>query len=155
MDAVAGHLGELLHASALQAEREGLVEELLEARRRSEFLLLAAQVLSEFVDYGEMVERLARVSVPVLADLCLIDLEDDDKRMRRMAAWHADPAKRPLAEELKNWYAPLSTGDDPIMEVMRTGRSMWSAEMSDESPRRAAGTSATTPSSRSSGTRRT
>ncbi len=132
MDAVAGHLGELLHASALQAEREGLVDELLEARRRSEFLLLAAQVLSEFVDYGEMVERLARVSVPVLADLCLIDLEDDDKRIRRMAAWHADPAKRPLAEELKNWYAPLSTGDDPIMEVMRTGRSMWSAEMSDE-----------------------
>ncbi len=132
LNAVAGHLGELLHASALQAEREGLVDELLEARRRSEFLLLAAQVLSEFVDYGEMVERLARVSVPVLADLCLIDLEDDDKHMRRMAAWHADPAKRPLAEELKNWYAPLSTGHDPIMEVMRTGRSMWSSDVSDE-----------------------
>ncbi len=121
-----------LHASALQAERESLVEELLEARRRSEFLLLAAQVLSEFVDYGEMVERLARVSVPVLADLCLIDLEDDDKQMRRMAAWHADPAKRPLAEELKSWYAPLGSGNDPIMQVMRTGHSMWSAEMSDE-----------------------
>jgi serine/threonine-protein kinase RsbW len=132
LHAVAGHLGELLHASALQAEREDLVDELLEARRRSEFLLLAAQVLSEFVDYGEMVERLARVSVPVLADLCLIDLEDDDKRMRRMAAWHADPAKRPLAEELKNWYAPVSTGHDPIMEVMRTGRSMWSSVVSDE-----------------------
>ena len=102
LDAVAGHLGELLHASALQTEREGLVDELLEARRRSEFLLLAAQVLSEFVDYGEMVERLARVSVPVLADLCLIDLEDDDHEIRRMAAWHADPAKRPLAEELKS-----------------------------------------------------
>ena len=132
MDAVAGHLGELLHASAVQAERESLVEELLEARRRSEFLLLAAQVLSEFVDYGEMVERLARVSVPVLADLCLIDLEDDDKQMRRMAAWHADPAKRPLAEELKSWYAPLASGHDPIMEVMRTGHSMWSADVSDE-----------------------
>ena len=132
MHAVAGHLGELLHASALQSEREGLVDELLEARRRSEFLLLAAQVLSEFVDYGEMVERLAKVSVPVLADLCLIDLEDDDKRMRRMAAWHADAAKRPLAEELKSWYAPEPDGNDPIMEVMRTGRSLWSAEMSDE-----------------------
>jgi PAS domain S-box-containing protein len=132
MNAVAGHLGELLHASASQAERETLVEELLEARRRSEFLLLAAQVLSEFVDYGEMVERLARVAVPVLADLCLIDLEDDDKQMRRMAAWHADPAKRPLAEELKSWYAPLASGNDPIMQVMRTGHSMWSADMPDE-----------------------
>ena len=132
MDAVAGHLGELLHASALQAERQGLVEELLEARRRSEFLLLAAQVLADFVDYGEMIERLAQVSVPVLADLCLIDLEDDDKQMRRMAAWHADPAKRPLAEELRKWYAPLVLSHDPIMQVMRTGHSMWSADMSDQ-----------------------
>ena len=140
----------------LQAERESLVEELLEARRRSEFLLLAAQVLSEFVDYGEMVERLARVSVPVLADLCLIDLEDDDKQMRRMAAWHADPAKRPLAEELKSWYAPLASGNDPIMQVMRTGHSMWSADMPDEFLQAdAAATRATTPSSRSSGTART
>ena len=132
MAAVGGQLGELLHSSALEAERQSLVGELLEARRRSEFLLLAAQVLSEFVDYGEMVERLARVSVPVLADLCLIDLEDDDKQIRRMAAWHADPAKRPLAEELQELVSPARVGHDPIMQVMRTGHSMWSADMSDE-----------------------
>ena len=41
MDAVGDHLGELLHASAQATEREHLVEELLEARRRNEFLLLA------------------------------------------------------------------------------------------------------------------
>ena len=93
MDAVGGHLGELLHASAQAAEREQLVDELLEARRRNEFLLLATQVLSEVVDYREMVERLAQVSVPVMADLCLIDIEDEDGRMRRMAAWHADPGE--------------------------------------------------------------
>ena len=64
MDAVGDHLGELLHASAQATERQQLVEELLEARRRNEFLLLATQVLSEVVDYREMVERLAQVSVP-------------------------------------------------------------------------------------------
>ena len=101
MDAVGGHLGELLHASAQATEREQLVDELLEARRRNEFLLLATQVLSEVVDYREMVERLAQVSVPVMADLCLIDIEDEDGQMRRMAAWHADPDKRALTEELR------------------------------------------------------
>ena len=132
MDAVGGHLGELLHASAQATERQQLVEELLEARRHNEFLLLATQVLSEVVDYNEMVDRLARVSVPVMADLCLIDIEDEDGQMRRMAAWHADPDKRALTEELRTSYPPDPAGVHPTMEVMRSGRSMWSADMDDE-----------------------
>ena len=132
MDAVGGHLGELLHASAQATERQQLVEELLEARRHNEFLLLATQVLSEVVDYREMVERLARVSVPVMADLCLIDIEDEDGQMRRMAAWHADPDKRALSKELRASYPPDPAGVHPTMEVMRSGRSMWSADMDDE-----------------------
>ena len=132
MDAVGDHLGELLHASAQSAEREHLVEELLEARRRNEFLLLATQVLSEVVDYRKMVERLAQVSVPVMADLCLIDIVDEDGQMRRMAAWHADPDKRAVTEELRASYPPEPGGDHPTIEVMRTGKSMWSADMDDE-----------------------
>ena len=136
MDAVGDHLGELLHASAQATERQQLVEELLEARRHNEFLLLATQVLSEVVDYSEMVDRLARVSVPVMADLCLIDIEDEDGQMRRMAAWHADPDKRALTEELRASYPPDPDGHHPTMEVMRSGRSMWSADMDDEFLRR-------------------
>jgi PAS domain S-box-containing protein len=136
MSAVGDHLGELLHASALATERQHLVEDLLEARRRNEFLLLATQVLSEVVDYREMVERLAQVSVPVMADLCLIDIVDEDGQMRRMAAWHADPEKRALTEELRASYPPESDGVHPAMEVMRSGRSMWSAEVDDEFLRR-------------------
>ena len=132
MDAVGDHLGELLHASAQATEREHLVEELLEARRHNEFLLLATQVLSEVVDYHEMVERLAQVSVPVMADLCLIDIEDEDGQMRRMAAWHADPDKRALTEELRASYPPDPAGSHPTIEVIRSGRSMWSADMDDE-----------------------
>ena len=136
MDAVGGHLGELLHTSAQATERQQLVEELLEARRHNEFLLLATQVLSEVVDYREMVERLARVSVPVMADLCLIDIEDEDGEMQRMAAWHADPDKRALSEELRTSYPPDPAGVHPTMQVMRSGRSMWSADMDDEFLRR-------------------
>jgi PAS domain S-box-containing protein len=132
MDAVGDHLGELLHASAQATEREHLVEELLEARRHNEFLLLATQVLSEVVDYREMVKRLAQVSVPVMADLCLIDIEDEDGQMRRMAAWHADPDKRALTEELRASYPPDPAGSHPSIEVIRSGRSMWSADMDDE-----------------------
>jgi serine/threonine-protein kinase RsbW len=132
MDAVGRHLGELLHASALAAEREQLVDQLLEARRRNEFLLKATQVLSEVLDYSEMVERLAEVSVPVLADLCLIDIAEEDGQIRRMAARHADPTKRALTEELRSTYPPNPAVLHPTIEVMRTGHSMWSAYMDDE-----------------------
>jgi PAS domain S-box-containing protein len=132
MDAVGSNLGELLHASTLAAEREQLVEELLAARRRNEFLLKATQVLSEVFDYREMVERLAEVSVPVLADLCLIDVVEEDGQIRRMAARHADPTKRSLADELRRGYPPDPTSQHPTVEVIRTGHSMWSSHMDDD-----------------------
>ncbi len=132
MDAVGAHLGELLYASYLAAEREQLVEELLEERRRNEFLLLASQVLSEVFDYRDMVTRLAQVAVPVLADLCIIDIAEEDGQIRRMAAWHADPEKRSLTEELRTGYPPDPEGLHPMVEVMRSGRSKWSDHMTDE-----------------------
>ena len=148
MDAVGAHLGELLHTSTQAAEREHLVEELLDARRRNEFLLLATQVLSEVVDYPKMVERLAQVSVPVMADLCLIDIEDEDGRMRRMAAWHADPAKRALTEELRASYPPTPTvrtrPSRSCAAATRCGARTWTTS----SCARPAATSATTRSSR-------
>ncbi len=132
MDAVGAHLGELLYASYLAAEREQLVDELLEERRRNEFLLLAAQVLSEVFDYRDMITRLAQVSVPVLADLCIIDIAEEDGQIRRMAAWHADPAKRRLTDELRLMYPPEPEGPHPTVAVMRNGRSRWSDHMTDE-----------------------
>jgi PAS domain S-box-containing protein len=131
MDAVGGHLGELLHASAEAAEREQLLEELLEERRRNEFLNLATQVLSEVFDYRDMVKRLAQIAVPVLADLCLIDIAGEDGQISRMAAWHADPAKRALTEQLLK-DPPDPDGAHPALEVMESGRSVWSEHMSDE-----------------------
>ena len=132
MDAIGDQLGELLHASAQASEREELVAELRAVRRSHEFLLGATRVLSETTDYRQMVERLAEVAVPVLADLCLIDLRDESGQMRRMAAWHSDPSRRDLVRKLRDEYSPEAESRHPAIEVMRTGSSMWSAEVSDD-----------------------
>lgn len=132
MNAIGDHLGELLYALAQAAEREQLVAELQAVRRSQEFLLAATHVLSEVTDYREMVQRLAQVAVPVLADLCLIDIHNEHGDIERMAAWHADPAKRVLTEELRRAYPPQPMGSHPSIDVMRTGQSRWGAEMSDE-----------------------
>ena len=132
MAVVSGQLGEILNAAGLASERERLVAELEEVRRTQEFLLLASRVLSEATDYRQTVERLAQVAVPVLADLCLIDVRTDDGDLERMAAWHADPSKRALTEQLRVRFPPDVGGAHPSADVMRSGRSRWAAEMSDE-----------------------
>jgi PAS domain S-box-containing protein len=132
MDAIGDQLGELLHASAQASEREELVTELRAARRSHEFLLGATRVLSETADYQQMVKRLAEVAVPVLADLCLIDLRDEGGQLRRMAAWHSDPSKRDMVKRLRDDYPPMMDSGDPTLEVMRTGLSMWSTEVPDD-----------------------
>ena len=132
MAVVGGQLGEILNAAGLAGERERLVAELEEVRRTQEFLLLASRVLSEATDYRQTVQRLAQVAVPVLADLCLIDVRTDGGGIERMAAWHADPSKRGLAERLRSQFPPDVDRDHPIVDVMYSGRSRWEEEMSDE-----------------------
>ena len=53
--------------------------------------------------------------------------------MRRMAAWHADPEKRALTEELRRSYPP-EPGERPSRpwRSCANGQSMWSADMNDE-----------------------
>jgi PAS domain S-box-containing protein len=129
---VGDQLGELLHAFTLATERKELVAELEVARRSQEFLLLASRVLAQAADYRQAVNRLAQIAVPILADLCLIDIRDEDGQIRRMAAWHADPSKRQLIEELRVTFPPDPDGPHPSVDVLRTGRSRWDAVMTDE-----------------------
>ena len=92
MDAVGGHLGELLHASAQSAEREQLVwRSCSRSGGATSSCYLATQVLSEVFDYRDMVKRLAQVAVPVLADLCLIDIAGRGRADRP----HGRVARRP------------------------------------------------------------
>ena len=51
--------------------------------------------------------------MPVLADLCIIDIADEAGPLRRMAAWHADPQKRALTRELRARTRPNPTVRTP------------------------------------------
>jgi serine/threonine-protein kinase RsbW len=130
--AASGHIGEILHALEQTAERERLLAELEETRQRLQFLLRANRIVSNATGYVDTLERLAEVAVPTLGDLCLIDVLDDSGQIRRLASRHADPTKKHLADELKGRYAPDPQGGHPSAEVMTTGISRWSAEMTDE-----------------------
>lgn len=113
---------------AADAQRAALLEQLASAQRTQRFLLQASDALARAVGVADTLQALAEVAVPTLGDLCLIDVADEHGGLVRMAAVHADPARRPLAEELRH-YPPDPASDHPSVLVMRDGTSRWSPTM--------------------------
>jgi len=62
-------------------------------------LLSRVGAIGETMDYDRVLNAIARLAIPELADWCIIDVVEDGKR-RRGAAAHRDPAKAALIEEL-------------------------------------------------------
>ncbi len=132
MRAVSWPAGAVLAALEQSTERDRLLLEVIDVRRRQEFLLRASRVVGEESDYAAALQCLAEVAVPVLGDLCLIDVLDEQQRLVRMVAHHADSARALLADALRENFTPDLAGLHPSVDVLRTRRSRWSAEMSDE-----------------------
>jgi signal transduction histidine kinase/DNA-binding response OmpR family regulator len=90
------------------------------AQQRLAFLSEASAVLTSSLDYQAMLQRLAHLAAPYLADCCIIDIIQDDGTIRRMAIAHADPEWTDVADTLHR-HPPRPDSDDPIAKVLRTG----------------------------------
>ncbi len=69
-----------------------------EAFEWATFLSEATRILGESLDYRDTLGRVARLSVPAIADWCTVAALEGEGTLRRVAAFHADPAKEPLAK---------------------------------------------------------
>jgi serine phosphatase RsbU (regulator of sigma subunit)/PAS domain-containing protein len=117
---------------AVEAERAQLLDRLQIVQRSQAFLLKAANTLAQASGFAETLRQLAAVAVPTLGDLCLIDIVGDDGGIRRMAASHADPDQQALIDELEKLYPPDPAGLHPSAEVIRSGRSVWVNNLTDD-----------------------
>ena len=119
-------LGELCAAALDRAQ-------LHDAGRDRQALLIDASAAVAHADgFADALDRLARVAVPRLADLCLIDIQDAPNRIRRMAAVHADPDLQSLVDQLHERYPPEAGSQHPASQAMAEGRSHWMSHMTDE-----------------------
>ncbi len=94
------------------------------------FLAEASMMLASSLDYEATLASVARLAVGELADWCAVDLLGADQAFHRVAVAHADPAKEPLARELRR-YQPERGKPHPVSEVLRTGRPELVAETTD------------------------
>jgi PAS domain S-box-containing protein len=95
------------------------------------FLLDATTLLSSSLDFRECLQGLAALAVPVLGDLCLIDMVVEDGIVR-MAAAHAQPSRAALVQELLERYPPDERGLHPAVATMKDGLSRLSPSMTPE-----------------------
>ena len=88
--------------------------------QRLAFLARAGEVLASSFDFEQTLQDLARLSVPTLGDLCIVDVVDEGG-LRRVATAHISSAKVALLEKLRTSYSPSAASPQPAARVLRTG----------------------------------
>src|SRR5215212_1979816 len=90
------------------------------------FLAEASEILAGSLNYETELERVARLTVPALADWCSVDLLDDDGCLQRLVVIHHDPAKAETALELRRRYPVLVPNrTHRAWDVIRNGKSWF------------------------------
>jgi signal transduction histidine kinase len=122
LDLLSGHITVALENSMLFEERK-------RAELGAQLLADASSALFESLDYAQTLARVARLAVPILADMCTVDVIEGGQ-LRRVAVAHVDPTQEPLLREAGAAY--LDPGSQhPVAQVLRTGRP-WLASEIDE-----------------------
>jgi PAS domain S-box-containing protein len=113
----------------------GFVRDITERKRAEEaqrFLAESSNVLASSLDYEPTLQSVAHLTIPFLADWCLVDLLQDDGSVRLTAVAHVEPWKESLVRELREQYPPNHDERHTIWRVLRGGHAIIDSEISDE-----------------------
>ncbi|MCP3100924.1 GAF domain-containing protein [Myxococcus sp. K15C18031901] len=105
-----------------RATSDERVESPVEMGARLEFLARAGELLSASLDWRTVLQQLAELVVPALADWCAVDVLSDDGHVERVAAAHREREKVSLIHELSRLQPPDLVSPGSLSEVLRTGR---------------------------------
>ena len=103
----------------------------IHARKKAEArlqLLSKLGELAETMEYERVLEAVAHLSIPELADWCIIDIFENGE-LRHATVAHRDPAKADLASELLRFPAQLHT--QPFADHVLAGNSFHVADLKE------------------------
>ncbi|MFL6245496.1 MAG: ATP-binding protein [Thermoanaerobaculia bacterium] len=95
---------------------------------RVAFINRASEVLSSSLGVEQTMRNLARLCVPAIGDWCGIDIANDDG-YERLVVEHADVTRLQLVRELDRFS---SRDSSVIAEVIRTGKTQWVGEITEQ-----------------------
>jgi PAS domain S-box-containing protein len=136
---MAGIIRDISDELEIERERVRLLEQETKARRRAEelerrasFLVEIHTALDSSLDYEVVLRRLARITVPRIADWCAIHMKGDDGSLQRLAVAHNDPKRERLAWDLEDRYPTDPDAPTGVPEVLRTGRAELYPEITED-----------------------
>ncbi|MBX6363800.1 MAG: PAS domain S-box protein [Gemmatimonadetes bacterium] len=97
--------------------------------RAQSFLARAGALLAASLDYDTTLGAVARLSVPTLADWCVVYGVAKDGTTRRVAVAHADPRGQELLDRLARYPVDASRRSHPALRVLETGEPEFIAEV--------------------------
>jgi PAS domain S-box-containing protein len=123
---------------AARKVRALLVEQVARAEaergeQKARFLAEASRVLASSFDYSSAVGNVADLAVRYLGGYCMVDVLEGD-RVRRVAAVHADPARRESVQKLVEFAPELEWENDPVVRVLRTAQPLLVASPAELDP---------------------
>lgn len=86
-------------------------------------------MLAASLDPATTMGQVARLTVPELADLCVIDLLDEDGSIRDVAVAATDGEIAGRLEDLRHRHPLDPRGEHPVAQVIRSGEPVLLAEM--------------------------
>jgi signal transduction histidine kinase/DNA-binding response OmpR family regulator len=106
------------------------------AERRAAFLAEASRVLATSFDTCTTLAQLARLAVPEVADLCVVDVLEADGTYRQVGAAHVDPRKEGMIRSV----APRErTRHHPFAAMFAAGEAVLLSEVPESFVREIAG----------------
>ncbi|MGZ6673870.1 MAG: PAS domain-containing protein, partial [Solirubrobacteraceae bacterium] len=99
---------------------------------RMRFLADVSAALDASLDMERTLATIAELCVRDLGDWCSIDLTDADGELRNVAVEHVDPVQVGLAQRMRERYPPRSRAGGGTAEVVRTGKPLLLAQITEE-----------------------
>ncbi|HYJ45452.1 MAG TPA: PAS domain S-box protein, partial [Pyrinomonadaceae bacterium] len=95
------------------------------------FIVEASGILASSLDYETTLGNVARLSVPGLADWCVVHTVEEDGKIQQLAAAHKDESKLELLREINHRYPAGLDSAHSYPLVIRTGEPELIPEITD------------------------
>jgi len=103
------------------------------AQRRLAFLAAANEIIARTaLDLDKTLHELANVTVPSIADFCVVNIVNDERMIQTMAVASGPPVRPALAENLMHQPRVELNADNAVAQVARTGRAILFRAVNDQ-----------------------
>jgi PAS domain S-box-containing protein len=103
------------------------ISALKQSEEKLRFVAQASAALGSSFDYVATLAEVVRLTVPMFADICFVDILDQSGQLRRVEVAFAAPSKQHLAETVRH-MVPSAAGSSPQAHVIRSGEPILLAE---------------------------